>query len=461
MIFIRIPNNNISERKYILQILFGEFLNIEYSICIEENDEDFNSWEITLKNKNKLIFEDQFFSKFKYNKEYLNIKNIPKQIFYQRNKKNHFIYEKDIPIIYGKDYLNIIKNNNISISCGIDIFASSYFMLTRWEEYVSTKRDIHNRFPANQSLAFKNNFLNRPIVNEYLEMLKTMLIYLDKRIYFRKKKFQLFLTHDVDHIYKWDSLKKVFRHILGDLFLRKSITELRKSIKDYIKHKLGLINDPYDTFDYLMNISEKANTKSYFFFMGKGITSYDNNYSLNSKAVSQLIKKIKNRGHYIGLHSTYSSNESINQLHSEKSQLESVSNLPITFGRCHYLRMEIPKTWELWDRLSMDWDCTSGYADKEGFRNGVCYEYSVFNFLSRTTLKLKEFPLILMEESLVTQGKSPTKETIKKTLIYYYNCINRYNGNLVILWHNSSFNTYYWRKHYAAYSEFLNEISTK
>ena len=97
--------------------------------------------------------------------------------------KNKFIPEEDIPVIYGNAKLNI--ENSKLITCGIDIFASSFFMLTRWEEYVNKSRDLHNRFPGNESLALKFNFLNRPIVNEYVVMLKNMMFTLDQNIKFK------------------------------------------------------------------------------------------------------------------------------------------------------------------------------------------------------------------------------------------------------------------------------------
>jgi hypothetical protein len=57
MIKIYIPNNNINERKYIIDILFGEFLGLEYIIEIGSQN-----YEIILeKNGNKLIIEDHFF----------------------------------------------------------------------------------------------------------------------------------------------------------------------------------------------------------------------------------------------------------------------------------------------------------------------------------------------------------------------------------------------------------------
>ena len=120
---------------------------------------------------------------------------------------------------------------NDKIICGIDIFASSFFMLTRWEEYVIKKRDMHNRFSAYESLAFKYNFLNRPVVNEYIVMLKNMLNHIDSRLRFKKYKYSLLLTHDVDIPLKYRSFLDGFREILGDLVKRKKQTQSLNYIK--------------------------------------------------------------------------------------------------------------------------------------------------------------------------------------------------------------------------------------
>lgn len=166
MIQINIPNNNIEEREYIVDILIGEFLGIEYSVNTRNSLEN---WELTLENGNKLIFEDAFFNYHKKDLYYLE-KNIPKSIKFI---KSDFIIEDNIPIIYGTSKEEVSKNK---ICSGIDIFASSFFMLTRWEEYANKKRDLHDRFAAIDSLAFKFEFLDRPVVNEYVEMLKKYVI---------------------------------------------------------------------------------------------------------------------------------------------------------------------------------------------------------------------------------------------------------------------------------------------
>ncbi|MCS7165160.1 MAG: hypothetical protein RMJ51_02630 [Candidatus Calescibacterium sp.] len=55
----------------------------------------------------------------------------------------------------------------IIITLGIDLFASCFFMLSRWEEYVINKKDIHHRFSGLSSLAYRKGFLEKPIVNQF------------------------------------------------------------------------------------------------------------------------------------------------------------------------------------------------------------------------------------------------------------------------------------------------------
>jgi hypothetical protein len=425
MLKILIPNNNIDERKYIIDILFDEFLGLEYEI-------EYGSlnYEIVLENGNKLTIEDHFFNKFPKDLEYLNEENIPKTVEFG---KNDFVVEDDIPIIYGTN--KPITNSKLTIICPIDIFASSFFMLTRCEEYVNKTRDIHNRFSAHESLAYKNNFLDRPIVNEYVEMLWNILKSLGCKQKRKEKQFELVLTHDVDDILLFRTYKDLIRRVGGDLIRRKNPILAMKTILDYIQTRLGMKNDPYDTFEWLMDMSESIGVKSYFFFMAEGRTDFDNRYKSDSQFVQYLVKKIKKRGHHIGIHPTYDAYNDFKQLKKEKEELEKNLDTQITFGREHYLRFEVPTTWQIWEDNGMEWDSTVGYADKEGFRCGIGDEFSVFNILTREKLKLKEKPLIIMDVTVLNQDVEDKLDLIKSKIKISKN----YNAQITLLWHNSNF----------------------
>ncbi len=443
---ILIPNNNIAERKYIIDILLGEFLGLEYKIEIK----DTKNYEIILKNGNKLIIEDHFFNKCPKDLEYLNEKNIPQKVEFGNND---FIVEENIPIIYGTNKLITNHQSSITITCGIDIFASSFFMLTRWEEYVKKERDIHNRFPAYASLAYKNNFLDRPVVNEYVEMLWNMLKFLGIKQERKKREFEFVLTHDVDVGYKYSSILSGTREIVGDIIKRKNPILAIKNFSNKILTHLKLKKDPFDTYDYLMDISEKIGVKSYFFLHSSSSAKQDVN---NDKFLKQVVKKIKKRGHFLGYHPSYNAYNDFELFIKDKERIENIIGEKLTVGRQHYLRFEVPTTWQIWEDAKMKWDSTLSYADKEGFRCGVCYEYSVFNIITRKKLNLKEKPLIVMEGSFTTYQPNITPQEMEYKIKYLIDKVKKYNGEFVFLWHNSSFGGS-WKKFKYIYEEVLKK----
>jgi len=447
MIKIYIPNNNIAERRYILDTVFGEFLGIEYKIEEGLNFSAKEDWVIELKNGNRLIVQDSFFNKFPQDLEYLKEENIPKKVQFVYNQ---YAPQGNIPVIYGNS--NFAHEPN-KIVCGIDIFASIFFMLTRWEEYVNKTRDSHNRFPATASLAYKFNFLQRPVVNEYLKMLKSMLLELGFSGEFKKRDYKLILTHDVDHIYAWDSFWKWLSNILRDLIKRTSVKNFIDTLNYYIKIKQGIEKDPYDTYDYIMDLSDKLGVKSHFFFMGRGETKHDNDYFSGSKEAIAIAKRIKDRGHLIGMHPTYNAYNSYEQFKKEKDELEDNLGVKIKFGREHYLRFEVPTTWQIWEDNNMEWDSTLSYADEDGFRCGVCYEFRVFNILTREHLKLKEKPLIFMDAVDVDRL---TPIQMKERVLKLIRQVEIYKGEAVVLWHNSNYNTIKWKNFKEVYESIID-----
>ena len=447
MVKIIIPDNNINERKYIIDIFFSEILGIEYALVISNTN---INWEILLSNGNKLIFEDNFFNYFSEELNYLKRENIPEKIEYC---KNEFIVEKDIPVIFGNSKLKIKNSLPKIIECGLDIFASSFFMITRWEEYVNKTRDIHKRFPANASIAYKYKFLQRPVVNEYVEMLWNMLKFLGYSQKRKVRKFEFIVSHDVDELKFWKNKKQLLRIILGDILKRRDILLSLERLAEYYLVKREKINDPFDTFDWIMDISEAKGIKSRFYFMSNGTTLYENRYKL--KEARKTINRIIERGHIIGIHSSYNSYNNFDLFKKEKESLEKFCGINITEGRGHYLRFEVPTTWQIWDDNGMEVDSSLSYPEQEGFRCGICYPYKVFNFLTRKCLKLRERPLILMECSLIKLPYLPPEDILEK-IKSLIGKVKKYNGEFVILWHNNNINMEQWTNYKHVYSKMLS-----
>ena len=445
MITISYPCNNTREKKYIIDILFGEFLGLEFKSTSNATEPLVS---IFLENGNTLKINDSFFSNLhKVNESYLNIKNIPSEIISMDIETGP---EKNIIGLFGKQEI-IIKNNEIY--CGIDLLASSFFMLTRWEEHVIKDRDIHGRFPLKSSLAYKHNFLSRPVVNEYIEVIWHWLITLGISQARKKRQFKFINTHDIDRIKLFDRNIDFIAKPVKALLVDKTLSSLLHHTNLALQSLRG--KDPYLAFNYFMDTSEQHNLQSHFFFMAaKEKTKYDNGYNISDKFIYKIINHIENRGHIIGIHPSYNTFNNPELLASEINSMRKITTSDVICGRQHYLRFDLPNTWEAWNNNSMEWDSSLAYSEHEGFRCGVCYPFSVFNILSRKKLKLKEKPLIIMDTTLQGARKLP-QISASKIINHYISTVKKYSGEFVFLWHNSSFSYLGWRSYKKVYENTL------
>jgi hypothetical protein len=321
---------------------------------------------------------------------------------------------------------------------GNDIVAASFYMLTRWEETVIENKDEHNRFLAIDSLAYKNNFLHRPIVNEYVEILYHILKSFGLDQIRKVRKYTTLATHDVDRPFLWDSTLGKIRSIGASLLIRRNKEEIKLRAQNIVTG-----TDPFDTFDLLMDMSESIGEKAHFFFMAGGETEFDNFYQLGEQAVIDLIKRIKERNHCIGIHPSYNTYNNTEMLSSEIDALKMATGMEVTASRQHYLRFDTSSTWNNLEDADVRWDSTMGYPDEAGFRSGVCYTYPLYDIYNRKQLNLLEKPLIVMDATLLRYEKLQIEQALSRVENLQKE-VHRYQGEFVFLWHNSSFNSQEW-----------------
>jgi hypothetical protein len=371
-----------------------------------------------------------------------------------------------IPVIYGRRGTDneFLAKDRSSLYMGLDIFGSAFFMLTRYEELVLKERDKHIRFPAIMSLAFKEGFLQRPIINEYLEILWWALRWLDPKLKRKTREYSIDLSHDVDWpITDSQGVKRAVKSAVGDIVRRKEPGLALKRLNALARSKSNKFDyDVNNTFDCIMETSEAKNLTGTFNIIACNTAGrIDGNYTLEDAWMRKLLAYIYQRGHAIGLHLSYNSYCDKGQtLYEYKRLVNECKKLSINQhiwgARQHYLRFENPVTWQNMNDAGVNYDSTLAYADQVGFRCGVCYEYPVFNLLTRTALSLYERPLIVMEVTLYDYMKL-SHEKAKELIMELDNKCKLYNGKFTLLWHNSSLITKqsrYW------YKRIVNEIAS-
>ncbi len=327
-----------------------------------------------------------------------------------------------------------------------DILGLTYWMLSRQEEVGATNLDSHGRFPATASHAYQHGYLERPIVDEWLFILGQIIEKTWKGLALKKYHFSMKVSHDVDRPsrFRFSTFPQLLKKMSGSL-LRKDVSSAMYAPFVWMQTKKILHpKDPYNTFTWLMDISDQHNLKSAFYFIC-GVTDkkYDADYHLSHPAISNLMKEISSRGHEIGLHPSYSTYQNQEAFLQEAEMLKiACQNLGIVQsrfgGRMHYLRWQ-PETLMLWEKAGMAYDSTLTYADRPGFRCGTCFEYPAINPITKKALNLRIRPLIAMECSVISDGYlglGTGKEAVDKFNQLKYAC-QSVNGCFTLLWHNS------------------------
>lgn len=445
MLKVLCNNKFAHEKEYAFSILFEVLLGLDYSLDFT----DIEDYKISF-NNNEIIISDAFFCGLSTQEPfYKNLDNIPNTVF---KVKTELAPEQNLIGLYGDERI-VIGGNSAFI--GIDIIAATFYMLTRWEEIAIEDRDKHGRFVEEKSLAIRHNFHKRPIVNEYAEFLWNILQMLGFKEMRRSINFKFYPTHDIDFLFKYDKFLKCAKVLTGDLVKRKSLSIFKDSVKKIYTIKAKKSTDVFDTFDFLMDVSESKGVKSRFYFMPGIIGENDVEFNISDESVREKIDNILDRGHLVGIHPTYNSFNDAKQLKLELSRIKSIY-LNISEGRQHFLRFQNPNTWQIWDDLGLKIDSTIGFYSTIGFRAGICCEYPVFNVETGKVLDLLERPLVLMDTALRREADTPEEFLLKALEIIQ--TVKKYNGDFVLLWHNNNLSGNEWNNWDKVYLEIVTSV---
>ena len=311
-------------------------------------------------------------------------------------------------------------------------------------ELVVKERDQHDRFSAYFSHAYKNNYLNRPLVDEYVEILKQCMKMLWPDLKFKERKFSIHVSHDVDQVSRYQTRSNVYQYLraIGGDLSRGYIKDLMYSPLSYFHNQENIsTSDPYNTFDWLMNISEVNNLKSTFNFICGKSSKCNADYDIEDNKIKNLIRKIHHRGHAIGLHPSYDCYQNFNLIKQELDQLKNVLqslniNQDHITSRMHYLRWKTPDTLNHLNNAGLKKDNTLGYADHAGFRCGTCHSYPGYDLINQKPLDIQIEPLIVMDCTLFDYMKLDYEQAYDVAIDLKRKC-QKMKGQFNILWHNS------------------------
>lgn len=317
-----------------------------------------------------------------------------------------------------------------------DPVATVFFILSRYEEYLSTELDEHKRFKHGNSFQFKFGLLEKPIADH---LSKAILGEFKLEIAPEKRRVEIIPTFDIDNVYAYKLKSGVRRWgaIVRDVINRDS-----KRLKERKTVDIGG-EDPYDTYDLIMDIA-KGNENTIAFWLCGGNSKYDRNIDLNNEAHVKLIKEI-NSVCTVGLHPSYSSYNDENSIGEEKRILSKVLGDTVVHSRFHYLHFTLPHSYRTLIQSGLYSDYSMGYAGQCGFRAGTAKSFLWYDLEKDEVTGLRIFPFTYMDGTL-NEYMRFSPEAAKERVRSLYDEIAICGGNMIAIWHNETIGDYnHWK----------------
>jgi hypothetical protein len=314
-------------------------------------------------------------------------------------------------------------------SLPFDIFAASFYLLSRYEEYLPYVADEYGRFPPEESIAYQYHFLKEPVIDIWAYKFKAVLQDQFIDYVFPNKEFELKPVIDVPVAYKY-SHKGLVRSIGGIFkdFFNFNFSEIYS--RSLVLFKLR--KDPYDTFKWLINNHKKRNLKPVFFFLLADYSLYDKSTSYQNKHFISLIKSVADYFD-VGLKGSYLALDDKEMLKEEKKRFESIFNIPLMHTKNSFSKLKLPLVYRNLIDLEISADYSMGYVSESGFRAGTCTPFYFYDldYEMQTPLKINPFCAL----DYVFRAKKNSIDEIK----YLIDSVKKVNGTFNLVIHNYTF----------------------
>ena len=312
-----------------------------------------------------------------------------------------------------------------------DPFSMAFYLVSRYEEYLPYTPDKHGRFPYTESLAYREGFLNIPIVNHLAGLLKILLLKYYPDLKFPEGKYSFLPTVDVDIAFA--HLGKGFVRTYGamaKLLVRGKFREIRSRIRTM----RGKARDPFDNFYFLTEVFKKYDLRAVFFILAGDPGPFDRNLSLKNKKFVALIRELDDKAD-LGVHPSYRSGEGPHRVKTEINRINRVTRKNVTKSRQHFVRLKFPDTYNNLIGHGIREDYSMGYAAACGFRASIATPFRFYNIEEEKETGLLVYPFAFMDTTLSDyMGLSPDRylEAVKPIIREVMDC----KGTLCGIWHN-------------------------
>ncbi len=347
------------------------------------------------------------------------------------------IVEQDIQVSAHNKWLKMFFQLTIEAPVGIhekyvllpfDLFSAAFYLLSRYEEALPKRTtDKHGRYASENSLAVQHNFIKLPLVDCWIQVLKTLISEHFPAQSFLAHQTKFINTIDIDFLYKFKGLTFTNK-------VKKSLGFMvRNQINQIKKLWFPVDPDPYDTFDQLV----LPDIETLFFVLMANGSKFDQNIHLDSIELQTVLKGLS-LSNPIGIHPSLQSHHFPKQIQLEISKLSAVVQKEIYLSRQHFLKFKWPDTYRKLTEAGIQEDYSMAYPDTLGFRASTAFPFRAFDIKNNCELPIVIHSPCVMDVTLKNQLKLLPNEAVL-AIAELKNAVEQVGGEMIGIWHNSSF----------------------
>ena len=312
-----------------------------------------------------------------------------------------------------------------------DIFAASFYLLSRYEEYLPQVKDEKGRFLASESIAFKAGFLQDPVVDIWAYKFKDLLLqtFPDIKYSARKPRVHTIINASQPLLYK---NKGLLRTLIG--FFNDLISFNLKSIFDRSSVLLGFRKDPFNTFNWIINSVKKSKSSLTVFFLLGASKIFEESLNSQKESFKLLIKNVSDYQE-IGLIFSDEALNSLAVLNEEKEKIEAITNRTLRRSMNNEYLVSLPHNYRNLIELEIATDFTMVYENVIGFRASTCSPFLFYDLDYEIVTPLKIHPISLTTKGLNKTSTSKKTETIQKMM----ESVKKVNGTFSMIFDNYNF----------------------
>ena len=341
------------------------------------------------------------------------------------------ILEKELSVIKWKG-LPVFFPSPDGSDIPFDIFAASFYLVTRYEEYCSFEPDEFGRFSAASSLACRNGFLELPVVELWAKELSKQLLKKFPTLVFKRNEFSSLVTFDADEPFEY--LGRSLMQSLGGLL--QDLTKNNRHVSDRYQTVAKGRPDPFEVFSYISECIDRNEAASRFFFPVGDRSKYDQNPSWKNEQYRSLMRRLSVKYDF-GIHPSFSASTNPAILAKEIQRLKVILERSAMSSRFHYVRLKLPVSYNNLIESGISEDYSMGYSDEPGFRAGISRPYIFYDVLNDVETNLRIVPFMFMDVTLY-RNKKLDAQASQEVILKLMNESRRVGGLFVSIWHNTT-----------------------